>query len=312
MAERPPGCCLPGKPARRLPPEIPPARQGSRQGPAKMVAMPCGWFRMGAADGPHPEDGEGPVRDVFVDSFALAATAVTIAEFAEFVKSTGYRTLAERVGSSFVFHAFCDPETDFPVMAQAPWWRHVPGAFWGSPDGPDSCTRHRRDHPVTHVAREDALAYCHWSGTRLPTEAEWECAARGGRVGEPFPWGVELEQGGIQRSNVWQGKFPDDNTCDDGFEGTAPVTAYDPNGSGFYNMTGNVWEWVSDRFTDLHSPRPVRNPKGPLNGTTLVAKGGSYLCHASYCKRYRVSSRQQLAADTTTGNLGFRVASAGT
>ncbi len=278
-----------------------------------MIDLAGGWFRMGADDGPHPEDGEGPARDVFVDPFALAATTVTVAEFAAFIADTGYRTLAERTGTSFVFQSFRDPGTACPGAAQAPWWRQVAGACWHAPDGPvpgrpESHMAGGSDHPVTHIAREDALAYCRWSGTRLPGEAEWEFAARGTLVGQPFPWGAVLEEGGEHRSNVWQGTFPARNTAEDGFAGTAPVTAYRPNGLGFFNMTGNVWEWVTDRFTTLHSARPVKNPAGPLNGTRFVAKGGSYLCHASYCARYRTSSRQALAPDTTTGNLGFRVA----
>jgi hypothetical protein len=161
---------------------------------------------------------------------------------------------------------------------------------------------------VTHIARQDALAFCQWSGARLPTEAEWEYASRGGLAHQPFPWGIELEPDGVHRCNVWQGNFPTYNSLADGYDSTAPVTAYKPNGLGFYNMTGNVWEWMADRFTTLHPPRHTCNPKGPLNGSAFVAKGGSYLCHASYCARYRTSSRQSLSADTTTGNLGFRVA----
>ena len=275
---------------------------------SQMTSLPGGWFQMGADDGPHPEDGEGPARDVFVDPFALSATAVTCADYSGFVDSTGYRTLAERIGSSFVFHSFCDPDASHSAPAQAPWWRQVPGACWHTPDGPGRSAENRADHPVTHIALEDAIAYCRWSNTRLPTEAEWEFAARGNLVGQPFPWGDLLEQDGTHHSNVWQGDFPNLNSAEDGYAGTAPVTAYRPNGLGFFNMTGNVWEWVSDRFTTLHSARPVRNPKGPLNGTSYVAKGGSYLCHASYCARYRTSSRQSLAPDTSTGNLGFRVA----
>ena len=164
------------------------------------------------------------------------------------------------------------------------------------------------DHPVTHISFEDALAYCAWSGCRLPTEAEWEFAARGGLDAQPYPWGAELKPFGQHRANIWQGDFPDHNTCEDGHLGTAPVTTYQPNEFGFYNMTGNVWEWTMDRFTNLHSPRTVRNPVGPLNGKARVGKGGSYLCHASYCYRYRTSSRQALLPDTVAGNIGFRVA----
>lgn len=273
-----------------------------------MIPLPGGWFQMGADDGPHPEDGEGPVRAVHVAPFALAATAVTWAEFAQFVAATGYRTLAEQNGASFVFIAPCPTHDIGPAPDLTPWWRPMPGACWRHPAGPDGPVRGPVDHPVTHIARADALAFCRWSGTRLPTEAEWEYAARGGQEQEPFPWGAELAPDGVARSNTWQGAFPDHDASQDGHVGTAAVTAYAANEYGFYNMTGNVWEWVWDRFTTLHSPRPTRNPTGPLNGNRFVAKGGSYLCHASYCARYRTSSRQSLPGQTTTGNLGFRVA----
>lgn len=274
--------------------------------PGRTIGLPGGWFRMGADDGPHPEDGEGPARDVFVDPFALSATAVTIAEFRRFAEATGYLTGAEREGASFVFHSFTDPNLQFTAPAQAPWWRLVHGACWRAPYGPGRAADCAL--PVTHITRMDALAYCQWSGARLPTEAEWEFAARGGLLGQPYPWGAELEPGGAHRCNVWQGSFPHENTCEDGYEGLAPAESFPPNDFGFFNMTGNIWEWTADRFTALHSPRPSRNPKGPLNGTVFVAKGGSHLCHASYCARYRTSSRQALGGDATAGNLGFRVA----
>lgn len=273
-----------------------------------MIALKGGWFRMGANDSPYPEDGEGPERDVFVNPFHLCATVISIDMFSRFIDATGYITLAERAGSSFVFSALCDPAQSYPAVAQTPWWRQVPGACWHSPCGPWNKLVVSADHPVTHIAHQDAIAYCHWSGSRLPTEAEWEYAARGPLVAKPFPWGDTLEQEGRHYANVWQGQFPGSNTEADGFLGTAPVNAFSKQGFGHYNMLGNVWEWVADRFTNLHSPRALRNPTGPLNGTRYVAKGGSYLCHASYCARYRTSSRQALPDNTTTGNLGFRVA----
>lgn len=307
-AKAPSSCCLPAQAGGQERRKAPRLKAGTGQARAEFISLAGGWFAMGAEDGPHPEDGEGPVREVFVDPFALAATAVTVDEFSDFVSATGYLTVAERLGSSFVFYAFCEDAARFSAPAQAPWWREVPKACWHAPDGHNKPMQDILAHPVTHIAREDALAYCHWSGTRLPTEAEWEFAARGLLKGQPYPWGSILELDGIHRSNVWQGSFPDANSAADGYEGTAPAKAYGPQGYGFFNMTGNVWEWVADRFTRLHSPRPVRNPKGPLNGQSYVAKGGSYLCHASYCARYRTSSRQALAGNTTTGNLGFRVA----
>jgi len=308
IVENPGSCCLPAQDTDINRDGCLQVNAGEGQARDKFISLAGGWFRMGADDGPHPEDGEGPAREVFVDPFALAATAVTFDAFSDFVSSTGYRTLAERIGTSFVFFSFCDRDTRFPAPEQAPWWRHVPGACWHAPNGPEISAKAQGDHPVTHIAREDALAYCRWSGTRLPTEAEWEFAARGPLIAKPFPWGDALEQDSIHRSNVWQGTFPTANSGEDGYKGTAPVEAFGPQGFGLFNMTGNVWEWVMDRFTTLHSPRPVRNPKGPLNGSTCVTKGGSYLCHASYCARYRTSSRQSLGDDATTGNLGFRVA----
>lgn len=265
---------------------------------------------MGATDAPHPQDGEGPVRLVTLDAFSIAPLTVTNAQFLRFVKETGYETIAERSGTSFVFEMFARGEEEGKVHAlQAPWWSEVSGACWHLPEGPESdvlCAR--MDHPVVHIALPDALAYCNWAAVRLPTEAQWEYAARGGLDTQPFPWGGELELDGTHHSNVWQGAFPDVNTAEDGFIGTAPAQCYAPNGYGLYAMTGNVWEWTTDRFTALHSPRPQINPRGPLNGSRIVAKGGSYLCHASYCQRYRTSSRQALDPLTTAGNLGFRVA----
>jgi formylglycine-generating enzyme required for sulfatase activity len=162
---------------------------------------------------------------------------------------------------------------------------------------------------VVHVSHDDALAYCAWAGVRLPTEAEWERAARGGLEGEPFPWGGELEPDGEHRMNVWQGEFPRRNSCDDGFYGTSPVGSYPANGYGLFDMTGNVWEWTADWFSrDFHTRDRRANPHGPRRGTHRTARGGSYLCHASYCNRYRVAARSANTPDSSTGNLGFRTA----
>jgi formylglycine-generating enzyme required for sulfatase activity len=255
-------------------------------------------------------DGEGPVHEVEVSPFLIDTCAVDNASFAEFVGATGYMSDAERYGWSFVFGGFLpDDFADTRAVASAPWWRQVYGADWRHPEGPQSVLGDARwDHPVVHVSWDDAQAYCAWSGTRLPTEAEWEYAARGGGHGE-FPWGDDLEPDGRHLMNVFQGTFPGGNTSADGFAGTAPVDAFPPNGYGLYNVTGNVWEWCSDWFdvgTYQHSPR--HDPTGPVNGTHRVMRGGSYLCHESYCRRYRVAARSANTPDSSSGNLGFRVA----
>lgn len=248
---------------------------------------------MGAADA-YPE--ETPVRAVVVRSFALDAYAVSNRAFATFVEETGYTTDAERYGTSFVFAGLL-PDDFAPTraVAGAAWWRLVEGAAWRTPEGPRSSLDDRLDHPVVHVSCNDAEAYCAWAGRRLPAEAEWERAARGGLEGQPFPWGSELEPGGEHRMNVWQGRFPLQDTAADGFAGTAPVDAFTPNAFGLHNMTGNVWEWTADTF-------------GPSAPGQRALRGGSYLCHASYCRRYRVSARMANTPDTSTGNIGFRCA----
>ena len=270
----------------------------------------AGTFTMGADDGPLPGDGEGPARKITLDAFAIAPLTVTNGQFQAFIQETRYKTVAEQTGTSFVFDMLLPAcVTDKSPALQAPWWCEISGACWHQPEGPEGAGIDQRlDHPVVHIALLDALAYCGWAHVCLPTEAQWEFAARGGRDAQPFPWGDTLEPNGTPRSNVWQGTFPHSNTARDGFVGTAPARSYAPNAYGLFAVTGNVWEWTMDRFTALHSPRPQTNPRGPLNGEHAVAKGGSYLCHASYCQRYRTSSRQALAPFTTAGNLGFRVA----
>ena len=275
-----------------------------------LVHLAGGEFLMGCVDPPYPADGEAPVREVGLSPFRLAAAPVTNADFGRFVQATGYRTDAERYGSSFVFVGLLP--RGFPptrAVAAAPWWREVEGACWRHPEGPGSTVADRSDHPVVHVSWRDAAAYCSWSGTRLPYEAEWEYAARGGLEQQPFPWGSELTPGGIHRMNVWQGRFPDSNTAADGYLGTAPADAYPPNGFGLHTMTGNVWEWCADWFsTSSDHGAPRRNPRGPAAGTARVLRGGSYLCHSSYCLRYRTSARMGNTSDSSSGNVGFRVA----
>ncbi len=276
-----------------------------------LIDLPGGAFTMGANGRyGYPADGEGPEHEVVLRPFSIGRRAVTNADFAAFVTATGHRTEAEAFGWSFVFAGLLP--ADFPdtaAVAAAPWWRQVEGADWSHPEGPHSGWEDRAEHPVTHVSWNDAQAYCAWAGARLPTEAEWEYAARGGLAGCRFPWGQELEPGGEHRMNVFQGTFPAQNTCADGYAGTAPVGSFAANGFGLHEVTGNVWEWTADWFDPSYYRRsPRENPQGPEHGTMRVMRGGSYLCHASYCNRYRVDSRSSNSPDASTGNLGFRLA----
>ncbi|MDP9460635.1 MAG: formylglycine-generating enzyme family protein, partial [Actinomycetota bacterium] len=256
---------------------------------------------MGCADPPYPGDGEGPVREVELSPFTIGATTVTNAEFAAFVDATGYRTDAEQFGWSFVFVGLLP--AGFPLtqaVKGTPWWRRVEGAHWRRPEGPGSGVDGREAHPVVHVSWHDAQAYCSWSRLRLPTEAEWEYAARGGLEQQPYPWGATRTPGGRHLMNVWQGEFPHRNTAADGHVGTAPADAYPPNAYGLYTMTGNVWEWCADWFSPYYPRRsPRRDPAGPRYGTGRAMRGGSYLCHESYCLRYRTSARTANPPDSS-------------
>jgi formylglycine-generating enzyme required for sulfatase activity len=274
------------------------------------IELPPATYRQGNARGDgYAQDGEGPAREVRVGPFAITATVVTNAEFAAFVEDTGWETDAERYGWSFVFAGLLpDDFPDTRGVASAPWWRQVFGADWRRPEGPHSTIDDRPDHPVVQVSWQDAVAYAGWVDGRLPTEAEWEFAARGGLDQQPFPWGDELEPGGEHRMNVWQGEFPSSNTEADGFYGVAPVRSYPPNGYGLHEVTGNVWEWVADWYApDAYERDITDHPVGPPGGDRRVMRGGSYLCHAGYCRRYRVDSRSSSEPDSTAGNVGFRV-----
>jgi formylglycine-generating enzyme len=276
-----------------------------------MARLEGGEFLMGTDDPVgFPNDGEGPVRTVALRPFWIDTVVVSNTRFAEFVDATGYVTEAERYGWSFVFGGLL-PE-DFPPTrgaAQAPWWRQIFDADWRHPEGSRSSIEDRMDHPVVHVSWNDAAAYCVWAGRRLPTEAEWEYAARGGLEQSRYPWGDELTPDGTWRCNIWQGTFPSRNTLDDGFLGTAPVDEFEPNGYGLYNVSGNVWEWCSDWFhSGFHAHAPRDNPPGPPSGQAKAIRGGSYLCHDSHCNRYRVAARSSNTPDSSTGNTGFRCA----
>ncbi|MGA9871862.1 MAG: formylglycine-generating enzyme family protein [Rhodococcus sp. (in: high G+C Gram-positive bacteria)] len=256
-------------------------------------------------------DGERPTHRVTLDSYFIDATTVTNASFATFVKATGYVTEAEEVGMSVVFHSALEaPASDvIHAVEGTPWWLLVRGACWRQPAGAHSTIGDKQNHPVVHVSWNDALEYCSWSGKRLPTEAEWENAARGGLAGRRYPWGDELTPRGQWRCNIWQGRFPDYNSLDDGYLTTAPVKSFGANAFGLYNTAGNVWEWCSDRFeTTWYEHSPATNPTGPKHGPNRVMRGGSFLCHDSYCNRYRTAARSSNTPDSFAMNIGFRCA----
>ena len=278
-----------------------------------MIRLESAEFLMGTDDRRgFPGDGEGPVRPVALDGFHIDETTVTNGQFAAFVTDTGYITEAELFGWSFCFHQFVSDETSKAVEQRvegSEWWWRVDGADWRCPDGPDSSIEHRMDHPVTQVSSNDAYAYAKWTGKRLPTEAEWEYAARGGLEQNRYAWGNALTPGGEHRCNIWQGDFPRTNTREDGYHGTAPARSFEPNGYGLYNVAGNVWEWCADWWTvDWTSTALATNPKGPSEGTAKVTRGGSFLCHSSYCNRYRVAARTSNTPNSSTANMGFRCA----
>ena len=279
---------------------------------ARMTSLQGGTFLMGTdnTEG-FPQDGEGPVRPVAIDPFFIDIYPVTNELFSKFVLATGYRTEAEQFAWSFVFWSHI-PKARFSelvedTVAGAPWWCRVPGARWDAPEGPGSTIAKRGRHPVVHVTWNDAQAFCDWSGQSLPTEAQWEYAARGGLEQKLYPWGDKLRPNGEHRCNIWQGEFPNHDTGDDGYAGTCPVDAFPSNNFGLYSMTGNAWEWCRDWFdTEFHRSASRLNPHGPPSGQSRVMKGGSFLCHKSYCNRYRVAARSSNIPDSSTSNLGFR------
>ena len=280
----------------------------------QMVLLGGGAFLMGTdeQDG-FPADGEGPVRSVELSPFYIDREGVTNERFKQFVEKTGYRTESERFGWSFVFQNQVTKRLKKKGLVRAvpglEWWLGVDGAYWEAPEGPGSSIAERMDHPVTHVSWNDANAYCQWTGARLPSEAEWEFAARGGLVQKKFAWGDELRPGGEHRCNIWQGSFPESNSVDDGWETTCPTRSYRPNGYGLYTISGNVWEWCSDWFhPTFHAQEGRKDPSGPPSGNARVMRGGSFLCHKSYCNRYRVAARSSNTPDSATTNLGFRCA----
>jgi formylglycine-generating enzyme len=300
----PASCCGAGAGLGALPamsPQPAPARAPSGEDlPRVWCHVPAGPFTMGT-NGPDavPGDGEGPEREVTLEAFEIAATTVTNAEFTRFVRATHYVTDAERQGGSFVFFLQV-PAAQRPdargAVSGLPWWLHVEHASWQRPEGPGSNVRERMGHPVVHVTWRDAVAYCEWAGVRLPSEAEWEKAGRGGLPGRRFAWGDDLlDAGGVPRCNVFRGAFP--HAPPPGWQ-PAPIDAAagEPNGYGLFNVCGNVWEWCAEE------------PWGDkLQAQRRPLRGGSFLCHDSYCNRYRVSARSANTVDTATSNIGFRV-----
>jgi formylglycine-generating enzyme required for sulfatase activity len=311
--------------------------------PEGMVLIPAGTFVMGS-DANYAEAHEGPEIEVYVDSFFLDRTEVTNKEFGLFVASTGYQTVAERpvdweqirlelpygvpkphdsllVPGSLVFSP---PQGPVALNNLQHWWKWTPGASWKAPEGPGSGIQGREDHPVVHIAYEDALTYAEWAGKRLPTEAEWEFAARGNSENSQFQWGDELSPDGKYLANFFQGEFPFQNLASDGFGGTASVASFEPNGYGLYDMIGNVWEWTSDLYRPdikkIYAAMGVkgcRNPTGPDRSfdpndpdatEKRVIKGGSFLCSEQYCSNYRPSSRIATSHDSGQSHLGFRCA----
>lgn len=308
------------------------------RGPGGMVWVPGGEFTMGS-DTPTLPQTERPAHPVKVDGFWMDETEVTNSAFREFVAATGYVTTAEKkpdweemkkivrpgtpqppderlVPGSMVFSP---PATAVPLNDAVAWWRYIPGACWNHPEGPDSNLDGRDAHPVVHISWDDATAYCTWAGKRLPTEAEWEFAARGGLSGKRYTWGDDPPNDDSKLANIWQGQFPHLNSKRDGWERTAPVRSYPTNGYGLYDTAGNVWEWCSDWYrADAYTRAAGRldNPTGPAESwdpgepwaPKRVTRGGSFLCHVSYCESYRSAARRGTSPDTGMSHIGFRCA----
>lgn len=310
--------------------EITPDPSSSSIDPNEMAWIPAGSFWMGNESG---QSDEKPVHKVNLDGFWMDKTEVTNEQFDRFVRATGYITVAEKppraedypgvdpamlVAGSIVFaeptEEISSEDLKNPAMHML-LWKYAHGANWRHPEGKDSTIQGREKHPVVHICWEDAMAYCQWAGKRLPTEAEWEYAARGGLDQKHFVWGDELLPAGKWNANIWQGKFPLENQLADGFRATGPVGTYSANAYGLFDMAGNVWEWCSDWYTpDYYSQSPDKNPPGPTTSfdpnepgvMKKVTRGGSFLCHESYCIGYRPSSRMKTSPDTGLSHTGFR------
>jgi formylglycine-generating enzyme required for sulfatase activity len=294
--------------------------------PPGMVLIPGGTFQMGSAAPEFKGEAE-PIHTVTVRGFWMDVTEVTNEQFAEFVKATGYVTIAEKIPDAAQFPdvpkdklkpfsaVFTPPTTDTPTRRMDDWWKPVYGADWKHPDGPGSSISGKEKYPVVHISWVDADAYAKWAGKRLPTEAEWEFAARGGLDGKKFAWGDDFKPGGKSMANTWQGTFPTQNLIEDGHRTAAPVGSYPPNGYGLYDMAGNVWEWCSDWYSrDYFKTSPKDNPQGPESSMDpndpkskrKVQKGGSFLCAENYCARYQVGARHSGEMESAADHIGFR------
>ena len=276
--------------------------------PPTRVAIPGGVGLIGTAAPEIDLDGEGPLRKTRVRPFLMDEIATTNERFRQFVSDTGYITEAERLGDSFVFQSFLSGGgSDVANYGPAPWWRVVKGATWRAPAGPGSEGDCHDDHPVVHVTWNDAQAFATWARGRLPTEAEWEHAARGGKSDVRFPWGdQEPDERDFFPCNIWQGDFPNRDLGLDGYAGTAPARSFSPNGYGLYNMVGNTWEYTSQPFKVKSLKRAAQAVNKARSGYKL-AKGGSFLCHRSYCYRYRISARTGSSPDSSTSHQGIRL-----
>lgn len=282
--------------------------RGSDRSGFETVEIPGGTGITGTGTPQISGDGEGPLRKVKIKPFRMATTTVTNDAFRTFVDATGYVTEAERFGWSFVFWSQV-PENVGPTQAvsEVEWWRRVDGACWFAPNGPTTEEACLPDHPVVHTSWNDAQAYASWVGGRLPTEVEWEHAARAGQGDVKFPWGdAEPNDTDYTPCNIWQGHFPKTNTARDGFVTTAPAQSYEPNAWGLYNFSGNVWEWTSDPFRVRSLKKAAKERLSSMKGYKL-SKGGSFLCHRSYCYRYRIAARSGSSPDSSTTHHGFRV-----
>jgi sulfatase modifying factor 1 len=336
------GSNSPASPGAAFGPTVPNTQPPQGKSPSGMVWIPGGEFSMGAQDPPDMDmvgmqatRDSRPIHRVYVDGFFMDKTDVTNAEFREFVKATGYDTIAERTPRAEDFPGappenlvagsvvFSPPDHPVPLNDHFQWWNYVPGANWRHPTGPKSSIQGKENHPVVQIAYGDAEAYAKWAHKRLPTEAEWEFAARGGLAGKPFVWGEKFRPNGKWMANTYQGLFPVQDSGSDGFVGLAPVSKFAPNGYGLYDMAGNVWQWTADWYRpDYYSLLAkaggvARNPKGPETSfdpaepseKKKVHRGGSFLCTDQYCSRYMVGTRGMGEVSTGTNHLGFRCVS---